>query len=306
MAGRGQGRPVAELKDIARRLRADIITMLEASASGHPGGSLSSIDILTALWFHEMRHRVEEPRWAGRDRFILSKGHGVPALYAVWAELGYLRREELGTLRRLGSRLQGHPDRRFLTCVEGNTGSLGQGISLGIGMALGLRADASDARVYVLVGDGETDEGQVWEAALWAGARGHGEKLDSLCVLTDVNRIQNDTFCDDELPLEPLADKWKAMGWYVLDVDGHDVAAVVDALEQARACRGRPTQVLCRTVKGKGVSFMENNPEFHGAAPTAEQARKALAEIGAPVRDFTPRGAPSPAGTATGAADGRA
>jgi transketolase len=148
-------------------------------------------------------------------------------------------------------------------------------------MALGLRADGSDARVYVMIGDGETDEGQVWEAALWAGAKGHAEKLDSLCVLTDVNRIQNDTFCDDELPLEPLADKWKGMGWNVLDVDGHDVAAVVGALEAARSCRGRPTQILCRTVKGKGVSFMEDKPEFHGVAPNAEQARKALAEIGA-------------------------
>jgi transketolase len=289
MAGRGLGRPVAELKDVAKRLRADIILMLEASGSGHPGGSLSAIDILTVLWFHEMRHRVDDPHWKDRDRFILSKGHGVPALYAVYAELGYLRRDELGTLRKLGSRLQGHPDRRFLPCLEGNTGSLGQGISLGIGACLGLKADGSDARVYVLIGDGETDEGQVWESALWAGAQGgtgrkHAESLDNLCVLTDVNRIQNDTFCDEELPLEPLADKWKGMGWNVLDVDGHDVEAVLGALDQARACKGRPTQILCRTVKGKGVSFMENNPSFHGAAPSADQAKKALAEIGAPAR----------------------
>ena len=284
MGGRGQGRSVAELQEVARRLRADIITMLEAAGSGHPGGSLSAIDVLTALWFHEMRHRPEDPKWKDRDRFVLSKGHGVPALYAVLAEAGYLRRDELPTLRRLGSRLQGHPDRRFLPCLEGNTGSLGQGISLGIGMCLGLRADGSDARVYVMIGDGETDEGQVWESALWAGARGHAERLDNLCVITDVNRIQNDTFCDDELPLEPLADKWRGMGWNVLDVDGHDIAAVLDALEKARACRGRPTQILCRTVKGKGVSFMENQPGFHGVAPTADQARKALAEIGAPAR----------------------
>jgi transketolase len=265
------------MKDIARRLRGDIITMLEASGSGHPGGSLSAIDILTALWFHEMRHKVDDPRWAGRDRFILSKGHGVPALYAVWAELGYIRKDELGTLRRLGSRLQGHPDRRFLPCIEGNTGSLGQGISLGIGMCLGFALDKSDARVYCLIGDGETDEGQIWEAALWAGA--HPKKMASLCVITDVNRIQNDTFCDDELPLEPLADKWKGMGWNVLDVDGHDIGAVVGALEAARGCVDRPTQILCRTVKGKGVSFMENQPSFHGAAPSKEQADKARAEI---------------------------
>ena len=280
MAARGQGLPVAALKDTARRLRADIVTMLEAAGSGHPGGSLSAIDALTALWFHEMRHRPAEPDWKDRDRFILSKGHAVPALYCVYAEAGYIRRDELPTLRRLGSRLQGHPDRRFLPCLEGNTGSLGQGISLGIGMCLGLRADRSDARVYVMIGDGETDEGQVWEAALWAGA--HGAKVDNLCVLTDVNRIQNDTFCDEELPLEPLADKWKGMGWNVIDVDGHDIAAILGALDGARACRGRPTQILLRTVKGKGVSFMENNPEFHGAAPSPDQAKKALAEIGAP------------------------
>jgi transketolase len=279
MDPRGQGRPVGELESIARRLRADIITMLEAAGSGHPGGSLSSVEILAALWFHEMRHRPEDPKWRDRDRFVLSKGHGVPALYAVYAELGIVKREELPTLRRLGSRLQGHPDRRFLPALEGNTGSLGQGISLGIGMCLGFRLDGSDARVYVLMGDGETDEGQIWEAALWAGA--HGEKVDALCVLTDVNRIQNDTFCDEELPLEPLADKWRGMGWNVLDVDGHDVEAVVGALAKARECRGRPTQILCRTVKGKGVSFMENQPSFHGVAPDAEQARKALAEIAA-------------------------
>jgi transketolase len=279
MQARGAGRTVAELKAIARRLRADIITMLEAAGSGHPGGSLSAIDALTALWFHEMRHRPEDPAWKDRDRFILSKGHAVPALYAVYAEAGYLRRDELPTLRKLGSRLQGHPDRRWLPCLEGNTGSLGQGISLGLGIALGLRLDRSDARVYVMIGDGETDEGQVWEAALWAGA--HGPKADNLCVLTDVNRIQNDTFCDEELPLEPLADKWKGMGWNVLDVDGHDIGAVVKALEAARECRGRPTQILLRTVKGKGVSFMENQPGFHGVAPTKEQAKKALEEIGA-------------------------
>jgi len=271
---------VPRLEAIARHCRVQIIRMLAHAGSGHPGGSLSAIDALVALWFHEMRHRPEDPAWAGRDRFILSKGHAVPALYCVYAEAGYLRRDELPTLRKLGSRLQGHPDRRFLPCLEGNTGSLGQGISLGLGLCLGLRLDRSDARVYVMIGDGENDEGQIWESALWAGA--HGPKCDSLCVLTDVNRIQNDTFCDDELPLEPLADKWRGMGWNVLDVDGHDIAAILGALEKARACTGRPTQILLRTVKGKGVSFMENNPEYHGTAPSAEQLGKALAEIGAP------------------------
>ena len=277
--GRGTDRSIAELEGIAKRMRADIITMLEAAGSGHPGGSLSVIDILTALWFREMRHRPAEPAWPGRDRFILSKGHAVPALYAVFAEAGYIKREELPTLRKIGSRLQGHPDRRFLPCLEGNTGSLGQGISIGLGMALGLKSDGSGARVYVVIGDGETDEGQIWEAALWAGA--HGGKVDNLCVLTDVNRIQNDTFCDEELPLEPLGAKWRGMGWNVLDVDGHDMEAVGGAVEAARACTGRPTQILCRTVKGKGVSFMENQPGFHGVAPSKEQAAKALVEIAA-------------------------
>jgi len=277
MGSRGEGRPAAELKGIARRMRADIIEMLAASGSGHPGGSLSAIDVVTALYFHEMAHRPAEPDWKDRDRFILSKGHAVPALYAVLAEAGYLRRDELPTLRQLGSRLQGHPDRRFLPCLEGNTGSLGQGLSLGIGMALGLAADGSDARVYVMIGDGETDEGQIWEAALWAGAHG----ISKLCAITDVNRIQNDTFCDEELPLEPLSPKWESMGWNVLDIDGHDMAAILGALDAARQCTDRPTMILARTVKGKGVSFMEDVPKYHGVAPSAEERVRALEEIGA-------------------------
>ncbi len=278
MAARGLGRSVEEMRSTCRRMRRDIIEMLALAGSGHPGGSLSSVEILVSLFFHEMRHRPDDPQWAGRDRFVLSKGHGCPALYAVLAEAGYIKRDLLRTLRKLGSPLQGHPDRRFLPILETNTGSLGQGISFGIGLGHGLRMDRSDARVYVLIGDGETDEGQVWEAALYAGAHG----VDNLCVLTDVNRIQNDTFCDELLPLEPLADKWRGMGWNVLDVDGHDLEKVVGALAAARECRGRPTQVLCRTVKGKGVSFMENNPAFHGMAPNPREREKALAEIGEP------------------------
>jgi transketolase len=280
MASRGLARPVAELEEIARRMRRDIVDMLAAAGSGHPGGSLSAIDLLVALWCHEMRHDPARPDWDRRDRFILSKGHGVPALYAVLAELGYLRREELSTLRRVGSRLQGHPDRRFLPCLEANTGSLGQGISLGIGMALAFKLDGNDARVFVVIGDGETDEGQIWEAALWAGA--HGRAVDNLVVLTDVNGIQNDTFCNDLLPLDPLADKWRAMGWEVREIDGHDMAAVVDALAWARGVAGKPVQILARTVKGKGVSFMENQPGFHGVAPTEPERVRALAELGFP------------------------
>jgi transketolase len=278
MGVRGEGRSVAELERVARRLRVEIINMLAEAGSGHPGGSLSAIDAITALYFHEMRHRVAEPQWTGRDRFILSKGHGCPALYAALAEAGYIPRELLSTLRKLGSPLQGHPDRRFLPVIESNTGSLGQGISFGLGVALGHRLDRSDARVYVLIGDGETDEGQIWEAALYAGAHG----IDNLCVMTDVNRIQNDTFCDDLLPLEPLGDKWRGMGWNVIDIDGHDMGAIVGALESARSCTGRPTMILLRTVKGKGVSFMENKPGFHGVAPNAAEREKALIELAAP------------------------
>jgi transketolase len=278
MTSRGLGRSVPELREIARRMRRDIIDMLAAAGSGHPGGSLSVIDIVTALWCREMRHDPARPDWKDRDRFILSKGHAVPALYAVLAELGYLRREELATLRRVGSRLQGHPDRRFLPCLEANTGSLGQGISLGLGMALAHKLDGSDARVFVVIGDGETDEGQIWEAALWAGA--HGKQCDNLVVFTDINGIQNDTFCNDLLPLDPLADKWRAMGWEVREIDGHDMEQIVAALDWARSVRGRPAQILAKTVKGKGVSFMENQPGFHGVAPSAEERVKALAELG--------------------------
>ncbi|MHC4820735.1 MAG: transketolase, partial [Planctomycetota bacterium] len=271
---RGQGKSADELRAIAKRMRRDIIEMLAISGSGHPGGSLSAIDLLTALWFNEMRHKVDDPQWEGRDRFILSKGHGVPALYCVLAEAGYIPHDSLGTLRQLGSPLQGHPDRRFMDCLEGNFGSLGQGISFGLGVGLGLTKQGSDARAYVMIGDGETDEGQIWEAALWAGA--HPAAATNVCVITDVNRIQNDTFCDDLLPLEPLAAKWESMGWNVIDIDGHDMDAILGALEGARACTDKPTMILARTVKGKGVSFMEDVPKYHGVAPSGDEREKAL------------------------------
>ncbi|MEB3220693.1 MAG: transketolase [Candidatus Sericytochromatia bacterium] len=267
----------AELRRIAWRLRADVIEMITAAASGHPGGSLSAIDLITTLYYAVLRHDPANPTWAERDRFILSKGHACPALYAVLGDLGYFDRALFPTLRRLGSPLQGHPELGKLAGVEASTGSLGQGLSLGLGMAEGARIGGSGARVWVLMGDGELDEGQVWEAAMYAGARG----TSNLTAIVDVNGQQLDDSTDRILTLEPLADKWRAFGWHVIDIDGHDFDAILAAYREAGATADRPTAVLARTVKGKGVSFMEHNNEWHGAAPSREQAERALAELAA-------------------------
>ncbi len=258
-----------------RNLRRNIIRMTHAAGSGHPGGSLSSVEILVALYFHEMRHRVEEPEWADRDRFVLSKGHGCPALYAVLAEAGYISPDLLTTLRKLDSPLQGHPDRRKFPLAEASTGSLGMGLSIGIGMALGLARRKSPARVFCLMGDGEMDEGQVWEAAMFAPAR----HLDNLVAIGDMNGAQNDDFVEKILPQGDVPAKWRAFGWHVVEVDGHDVEKVALALEGLRDVKGKPKMIVAKTVKGKGVSFMENVPGWHGQAPSDEQAAKALAEI---------------------------
>jgi transketolase len=267
----------AELRRIAWRLRGDVIEMITAAASGHPGGSLSAIDLVTALYYAVLRHDPANPTWAERDRFILSKGHACPALYAVLGDLGYFDRALFPTLRRLGSPLQGHPELGKLAGVEASTGSLGQGLSLGLGMAEGARITGSAARVWVLMGDGELDEGQVWEAAMYAGAR----RVANLTAIVDVNGQQLDDATDRILALEPLADKWRSFGWHVVDIDGHDFTAIMAAYAEATAVTDRPTVVLARTVKGKGVSFMEHNNEWHGAAPSREQADKALAELAA-------------------------
>jgi transketolase len=266
-----------ELRRIAWRLRGDVIEMITAAASGHPGGSLSAIDLITALYHAVLRHDPANPTWAERDRFILSKGHACPALYAVLGDMGYFDRALFPTLRRLGSPLQGHPELGKLAGVEASTGSLGQGLSLGLGMAEGARIAGSAARVWVLMGDGELDEGQVWEAAMYAGAR----RVANLTAIVDVNGQQLDDTTDRILALEPLADKWRAFGWHVVDIDGHDFTAILAAYAEATAVTDRPTVVLARTVKGKGVSFMEHNNEWHGAAPSREQADKALAELAA-------------------------
>jgi transketolase len=265
-----------EIEAATQRIRRHIITMLTAASSGHPGGSLSAVEILCALYLRILRHNPQDPAWPDRDRFILSKGHGVPALYAVLAECGYLPVEELTTLRRVDSRLQGHPRAGSPPGVEMSAGSLGQGLSYSIGQALAARLDGRDYRVYCLLGDGELDEGQVWEAAMAASHY----SLDNLTAIVDRNRIQNDDFCENVMRTDPLPDKWQAFGWHVQEVDGHDLSQVIEALERARDVRSRPAVVIAHTVKGKGVSFMENTPEWHGKAPTPEQAALALAELG--------------------------
>jgi transketolase len=266
---------VVRLREIAARLRIDIVEMLATAGSGHPGGSLSAIDIITCLFFSQMRHDPRRPDWPQRDRFVLSKGHAVPALYAVLAEAGYFPRQELMTLRRLNSRLQGHPVNTALPGIEACTGALGQGLSIAQGMALAAKLNGDQFQVYCMIGDGESQEGQIWEAAMSAPKF----KLDTLTVILDHNDGQIDGHVRDVMNIEPVGAKWAAFNWNVLEIDGHDVAQILAALEQAKATRGRPTLIWAHTVKGKGVSFMENNVAWHGMAPNAEQAAKALAEL---------------------------
>lgn len=263
------------LKDQARIVRIEILKMLTASGSGHTGGSLSAADIVTALYFYKMRHRPEDPSWPGRDRFILSKGHAAPLLYTVLALSGYLDKNLLGSLRKVGCPLQGHPSSKLIAGVEVSTGSLGQGLSISNGMALGLRLDGKDARVYCLLGDGETQEGQVWEAAMSAGHY----MLDNLCAIVDVNELQIDGRCCDVMAVEPMAEKWKAFNWHVFDINGHDMAELTAALDEAEKIKGKPSVILARTIKSKGVSFFEGKAEYHGVTPTKEELEKALLEL---------------------------
>ena len=258
----------------ARVIRRHIVKMTAAAGSGHPGGSLSAVELLTALYFRVLRHNPSDPRWLDRDRFILSKGHCVPVLYSVLAEAGYFDVKELQTFRKVGSLLQGHCH-VMTPGVEQCAGSLGQGLSFGIGAALAGRLDGRDYTVYVMIGDGECDEGQVWEAAM---AATHF-RLDNLVVIVDRNRIQNDRFTSEAMEIEPIADKWASFGWTVKEIDGHDLAQVVDALEAAHQQDGERHAIIAHTTKGKGVSFMEDNPEFHGKAPNPEQLQKALQEL---------------------------
>jgi len=266
---------VGSLRDRAYQLRRDVLEMVAAAGSGHPGGSLSSAEILAAVYFYKLQHDPKNPTWPDRDRFILSKGHAAPILYAALAESGYFPHSDLERLRKLHSHLQGHPDQTKTPGVEVSAGSLGQGFSFAQGVALSGKLAGAGYHVYALIGDGEMDEGQIWEAALFAAHH----KLDNLTGIVDVNGIQNDYFVKDILVTEPIVDKWRAFGWHVIDIDGHDVGAIADALDQATAITGQPTMIVCRTVKGKGVSFMENNPDWHGKAPSKEQLAQALAEL---------------------------
>jgi transketolase len=273
-AARAVSTDVTALQERATTLRRHIIEMLAEAGSGHPGGSLSAVEIVTALYFGPfLRYDPARPDWPDRDRFVLSKGHGVPVLYAALAEAGYFDVAELATLRRIDSRLQGHPVYGTAPGIEASTGSLGQGLSIGLGMALAARMDGRDSRVYVLLGDGECQEGQVWEAAMAAGHHRPG----NLVAIVDYNKFQLDGALDDIIGLEPLAAKWESMGWAVRSIDGHDLNEVLDGLSWATE-RG-PACLVAHTVKGKGVSFMEGENAYHGKAPTHEEGARALAEL---------------------------
>ena len=270
----------ARLEAIAQSCRVQIIRMLAHAGSGHPGGSLSVIDLVTALLFGRMRHEPHRPDWPDRDRLVLSKGHAVPALYTAMARAGYFPDDRLITLRKLGSPLQGHPDRTTLPGIEAATGSLGQGLSIALGMALGLKLAGSRARVYCIVGDGEIQEGQIWEAAMSGPKLGQPSRpIDNLTVILDYNKIQLDGFVAKVLDVEPVIAKWQAFGWPVIEIDGHRFDQIGKALDQAEATHGRPTFIVAHTVKGKGVSFMENDPEWHGKAPKPAEAIAAIREI---------------------------
>ncbi|MBI2935790.1 MAG: transketolase [Chloroflexi bacterium] len=265
---------ISELQEVARTVRRDIVQMTAEAASGHPGGSLSAVELLTAIYYRFLHHDPQNPRWPERDRFVLSKAHACPVLYSVLARRGYFPVEELKTFRKLNSRLQGHA--HIMTPgVEMSGGSLGQGLSFSLGTALAGRINGKGYRTFVLLGDGECDEGQVWEAAMAAAHY----KVDTLTGLLDRNRIQNDRFTSEVVELEPLADKWRAFGWHVLEINGHDFGQIIPAVEKATATKGRPTMIIAHTVKGKGVSFMENNPDFHGRAPNKEELAQALHEL---------------------------
>jgi len=266
---------LAELENVAKKLRRHIISMIGKANSGHPGGSLSAVEIISSLYFKIMNHDPDNPEWTERDRFILSKGHAAPVLYATLAECGYFSVEELSTLRQMDSRLQGHTDHGLLPGIEMTTGSLGQGLSYAIGVALAGRLNAQKYTVYALLGDGECDEGQVWEAAMAAAHL----KLGNLIAIIDRNGLQIDGWTCDVMDLEPFGIKWQAFGWRVLEIDGHNFKQLIEAFQKAQIINDQPVVIIAHTVKGKGVSFMENNVDFHGKAPNASQVETALKEL---------------------------
>lgn len=263
------------LEEQAKIIRRYVIKMLAKAGSGHPGGSLSAVDLLVVLFYNKMRHNPQQPKWQDRDRFILSKGHGCPALYAILADMGYFSVDKLETLRQFGSILQGHPCMKTTPGIEISSGSLGQGLSVGLGIALAAKLDKKDYRTYVMLGDGEIEEGQIWEAAMAASHY----KAENLCAILDQNELQIDGFIHDVMSSHPIPAKWRSFGWHVIEINGHNYKAIIDAYNEAEKIKGRPTIIVAKTVKGKGVSFMENQVDWHGKAPTKEEAEKALAEL---------------------------
>lgn len=264
------------LNEITNVIRKDIVSMICKSKSGHPGGSLSAVEILTALYFDQMNIDPTNPKMEDRDRFVLSKGHAAPALYAILAERGYFDKEELNHLRELGSMLQGHPDMKKIPGVEMSTGSLGQGFSVACGMAMAAKLDNAPWNVYALLGDGEVQEGIIWEAAMSAAHY----KLDNMIAFLDYNGLQIDGEVESVMSINPIEDKFRTFGWNVITIDGHDFDQIFAALDMAKDTVGKPTMIIAKTVKGKGVSFMENQASWHGSAPSEEQLEQALSELG--------------------------
>lgn len=264
-----------ELEKMANEIRKDIVTAVHSAKSGHPGGSLSSADIFTYLYFEEMNVDPANPKWEDRDRFVLSKGHVAPGLYSTLAEKGYFPKEDLKTLRHTGSYLQGHPDMKHIPGIDMSSGSLGQGVSVAVGMAAAGKYDKKDYRVYTLTGDGEIQEGQIWEAAMWAGHR----KLDNLVVIVDNNNLQIDGSIEDVCSPCPIDKKFEAFNFHVINIDGNDFDQIRAAFKEARETKGMPTAIIAKTVKGKGVSFMENAAGWHGKAPNDEEYEIAMADL---------------------------
>ena len=267
---------ISELEEIARKCRVEIVKMVHRAQAGHPGGSLSEIDLIAALYATRMRVRPDQPDWEDRDRFILSKGHASPGMYALLAEMGFIGHSDLESYRLLGGVCQGHVDMKWTPGVDFSAGSLGMGLSYGMGCALAARMDNSSRTTYVMIGDGEIQEGAIWEAAM--AARHH--ELGNLKVFLDRNNIQNDDFCEVQMRMFDIATKWNGFGWAVKEIDGHNMSEIVDAIAWLDTITDKPAIIIANTVKGKGVSFMENNPAFHGAPPNDEQLRQALSELG--------------------------
>jgi transketolase len=264
-----------DLAAVCKRLRREIVTMIGKAGSGHPGGSLSAVEIVVSLYWRVLRHKPTDPAWNERDRFILSKGHAAPVLYAALAECGYFAKSELGTLRKINSHLQGHADRTSTPGVEMSSGSLGQGLSFAVGAALAGRLDKKSWHVYALLSDGECDEGQTWEAVMSTVMF----KVNNLTAIVDNNGIQLSGFTKDIMNTDPLNKKFEAFGWDAIDIDGHNIKQILDAIRHAQETKDCPTVIIAHTIKGKGVSFMENNVDFHGKAPNAEQLEQALKEL---------------------------